>query len=86
MRKNAEKMDLSSCNRLLQVPMGFHGFWAHDLLPDLSHDLEGDPQRVTISLAFTSTCRIRCCYSKELKLCLMACLFESVEFYQYLHV
>ena len=54
MQKNAEKMDLSSCNRLLQVPVGSHGFWAHDPLPDLSHDLDVDPWRVTIPLAFTS--------------------------------
>ena len=53
MQKNAEKMDLSCHNRLLQVPAGSHGFWAHDLLPDLSHDLHVDPQRVTIPLTFT---------------------------------
>ena len=53
MRKNAEKMDLSSCNRLLRVPAGSHGFWAHDLLPDPSHDPHVDPRRVTIPLAFT---------------------------------
>ena len=34
MRKNAEKMDLSFRNRLLRVPAGSHGFWAHDPLPD----------------------------------------------------
>ena len=38
MRKNAEKMDLSFRNRLLRVPTGSHGFWAHDPLPDPSHD------------------------------------------------
>ena len=54
MRKNAEKMDLSSCNRLLRIPAGSHGFWAHDPLPDPSHDLGVDPWRVTIPLAFTS--------------------------------
>ena len=48
MRKNAEKMDLSSRNQLLQVPAGSHGFWAHDPLPYPSHDLDVDPQRVTI--------------------------------------
>ena len=53
MRKNAEKMDLSSCNRLLWVPAGSHRFWTHDPLPDLSHDPDIDPRRVTISLAFT---------------------------------
>ena len=53
MQKNAEKMDLSSRNRLLRVPTGFHGFWAHDPLPDLSHDPDIDPRRVTIPLAFT---------------------------------
>ena len=53
MRKNAEKMDLSSRNRLLRVPAGSHGFWAHDPLPDPSHDPDVDPQRVTIPLAFT---------------------------------
>ena len=52
MRKNAETMDLSSRNRLLQVPVGFHGFWAYDLLPDLSHDPDVDPRRVTIPLAW----------------------------------
>ena len=55
MRKNAEKMDLSSRNRLLRVPAGSHGFWAHDPLPDPSHDPDVDPRRVTIPLAFTST-------------------------------
>ena len=54
MRKNAEKMDLSSRNRLLRVPAGSHGFWAHDPLPDPSHDPHVDPRRVTIPLAFTS--------------------------------
>ena len=54
MRKNAEKMDLSSRNRLLQAPAGSHGFWAHDPLPDPSHDPDVDPRRVTIPLAFTS--------------------------------
>ena len=54
MRKNAEKMDLSSCNRLLWVPAGSHGFWAHDLLSNLSHDPDIDSQRVTILLAFTT--------------------------------
>ena len=54
MRKNAEKMDLSSRNRLLRVPAGSHGFWAHDPLPDPSHDPDVDPWRVTIPLAFTS--------------------------------
>ena len=54
MRKNAEKMDLSFRNRLLQVPAGSHGFWAHDPLPDPSQDLDIDTQRVTIPLAFTS--------------------------------
>ena len=54
MRKNAEKMDLSSRNRLLQVPAGSHGFWAHDPLPDPSHDPDIDPWRVTIPLAFTT--------------------------------
>ena len=53
MRKNAEKMDLSSRNRLLRVPAGSHGFWAHDPLPDPSHDPDIDPRRVTIPLAFT---------------------------------
>ena len=53
MRKNAEKMDLSSRNRLLRVPAGSHGFWAHDPLPDPSHDPHVDPRRVTIPLAFT---------------------------------
>ena len=53
MRKNAEKMDLSSRNRLLRVPAGSHGFWAHDPLPDPSHDPDVDPRRVTIPLAFT---------------------------------
>ena len=48
MRKNAEKMDLSSRNRLLRVPAGSHGFWAHDPLPDPSHDPHVDPRRVTI--------------------------------------
>ena len=48
-------MDLSFCNRLLQVPAGSHGFWAHDPLPDPSHDLGVDPRRVTIPLAFTTT-------------------------------
>ena len=57
MRKNAEKMDLSSRNRLLRVPAGSHGFWAHDPLPDPSHDPDVDPRRVTIPLAFT-TCSI----------------------------
>ena len=52
MRKNAEKMDLSSRNRLLRVPAGSHGFWAHDPLPDPSHDLDVDPRRVTRPLAF----------------------------------
>ena len=55
MRKNAEKMDLSSRNRLLRVPAGSHGFWAHDPLPNPSHDLHVDPRRVTIPLAFTSS-------------------------------
>ena len=54
MRKNAEKMDLSFRNRLLRVPAGSHGFWAHDPLPDPSHDPDVDPRRVTIPLAFTS--------------------------------
>ena len=54
MRKNAEKMDLSFRNQLLWVPAGSHGFWAHDLLSDLSHDLDVDPRRVTIPLAFTT--------------------------------
>ena len=54
MRKNAEKMDLSSRNRLLRVPAGSHGFWAHDPLPDPSHDPHVDPRRVTIPLAFTT--------------------------------
>ena len=54
MRKNAEKMDLSSRNRLLRVPAGSHGFWAHDPLPDPSHDPHVDPRRVTIPLAFTN--------------------------------
>ena len=54
MRKNAEKMDLSSRNQLLQVPAGSHGFWAHDPLSDLSHDLDIDPWRVNIHLAFTT--------------------------------
>ena len=53
MWKNAEKMDLSSRNRLLRVPAGSHGFWAHDPLPDPSHDPDVDPRRVTIPLAFT---------------------------------
>ena len=53
MQKNAEKMDLSSRNRLLRVPAGSHGFWAHDPLPDPSHDPDVDPRRVTIPLAFT---------------------------------
>ena len=53
MRKNAEKMDLSSRNWLLWVPVGSHRFWTHDLLPDPSHDPDVDPQRVTIPLAFT---------------------------------
>ena len=53
MRKNAEKMDLSSRNQLLRVPAGSHGFWAHDPLPDPSHDPDVDPRRVTIPLAFT---------------------------------
>ena len=44
MRKNAEKME----------PVGSHGFWAHDPLPDPSHDLDIDPWRVTIPLAFTT--------------------------------
>ena len=57
MRKNAEKMDLSSRNRLLRVPAGSHGFWAHDPLPDPSHDPDVDPRRVTIPLAFTSFTR-----------------------------
>ena len=55
MRKNAEKIDLSSCNQLLQVPAGFHGFWAHDPLPDPSHDLDVDSRKVTIPLAFTTS-------------------------------
>ena len=55
MRKNAEKMDLSSRNRLLRVPAGSHGFWAHDPLPDPSHDPDVDPRRVTIPLAFTNS-------------------------------
>ena len=54
MRKNAEKIDLSSRNRLLRVPAGSHGFWAHDPLPDPSHDPDVDPRRVTIPLAFTT--------------------------------
>ena len=54
MWKNAEKIDLSSRNRLLRVPAGSHGFWAHDPLPDPSHDPDVDPRRVTIPLAFTS--------------------------------
>ena len=54
MRKNEEKMDLSSCNQLLWVPAGSHGFWAHDPLPDPSHDPDVDPRRVTIPLAFTT--------------------------------
>ena len=49
-----KKMDLSSSNQLLWVPAGSHGFGAHDLLSDLSHDLDIDPQRITILLAFTS--------------------------------
>ena len=53
MRKNAEKMDLSSRNRLLRVPAGSHGFWAQDPLPEPSHDPDVDPRRVTIPLAFT---------------------------------
>ena len=53
MRKNAEKMVLSFRNWLLWVPAGSHRFWTHDLLPDPSHDLDGDPWRVTIPLAFT---------------------------------
>ena len=59
MRKNAEKMDLSFRNRLLRVPAGSHGFWAHDPLPDPSHDPDVDPRRVTIPLAFTSS---SCCW------------------------
>ena len=59
MRKNAEKMDLSSRNRLLRVPAGSHGFWAHDPLPDPSHDPDVDPRRVTIPLAFTSGVSMR---------------------------
>ena len=59
MRKNAEKMDLSSRNRLLRVPAGSHGFWAHDPLPDPSHDPDVDPRRVTIPLAFTNRRRSR---------------------------
>ena len=55
MQKNAEKMDLSSRNRLLRVPAGSHGFWAHDPLPDPSHDPDVDPRRVTIPLAFTNS-------------------------------
>ena len=54
MWENAEKMDLSFCNRLLWVPASSHGFWAHDPLPDPSHDPDIDPRRVTIPLAFTS--------------------------------
>ena len=52
MQKNTEKIDLNFRNQLLQVPAGFHGFWAHDLLPDLSHDPDVDPRRVTIPLAW----------------------------------
>ena len=55
MQKNAERMDLSSRNQLLQVPAGSHGFWAHDPSPNLSHDPDIDPLRVTILLAFTSS-------------------------------
>ena len=55
MQKNAEKIDLSSCNRLLQVPAGSHRSWAHDPLPDPSHDPDVDPRRVTIPLAFTNS-------------------------------
>ena len=58
MRKNAEKMDLSSRNRLLRVPAGSHGFWAHDPLPNPSHDPDVDPRRVTIPLAFTICARM----------------------------
>ena len=65
MRKNAEKMDLSSRNQLLQVPAGSHGFWAHDPLPDLSHDLDVNPRRVTIPLAFT-TCVPESCDLKHI--------------------
>ena len=61
MRKNAEKMDLSSRNRLLQVPAGSHRFWAHDPLPDQSHDPDVDPRRVTIPLAFTTDIDGQCC-------------------------
>ena len=55
MRKNAEKMDLSFCNQLLQVPVGSHGFWAHDLLSDPSHDSDIDSWRVAILLTFTKS-------------------------------
>ena len=48
-------MDLSSRNRLLRVPAGSHGFWAHDPLPDPSHDPHVDPRRVIIPLAFTTS-------------------------------
>ena len=54
MWKNAEKMDLSCRNQLLWVPTGSHGFWAHNLLPNLSHDPDVDPRRVTILLTFTT--------------------------------
>ena len=60
MRKNAEKMDLSSRNRLLRVPAGSHRFWAHDPLPDPSHDPDVDPRRVTIPLAFTTAAYTLC--------------------------
>ena len=56
MRKNAEKMDLSFRNQLLRVPAGSHGFWAHDPLPDLSHDPDVDPQRVTFSEEQRNVC------------------------------
>ena len=46
-------MDLSFCNQLLRVPSDSHRFWAHDPLPDPSHDSDVDPQSVTIPLAFT---------------------------------
>ena len=55
MQKNAEEMDLSSRNRLLQVSAGFHKFWAHDPLLDPSHDPDIDSPRVIIPLAFTNT-------------------------------
>ena len=67
MRKNAEKMDLSSRNRLLRVPAGSHGFWAHDPLPDPSHDPDIDSWRVTIPLAFTTR------YTLRTTLCMIKC-------------